>query len=230
MNYMWEALILAADQGLTKEDVRFTPARVANPYREVFFEDINSAVIGKTPIEVNAYYRFGTVLSSLLREEMDGYAEIRDVLFDILTHYLSELDLSSGLCRTEYYMRFLGEDVLVGLFGRANAERFGCFSRKERRLVMAELLRVYRVGTSMRLFAQLLRELYPNSIVYLDARDVRELLVYVGKKQTKALFGQLELLCDLFVPADYDVKLFWEYHFGLIGTPETMEIGQIMMY
>ena len=61
----------------------------------------------------------------------------------------------------------------------------------------------------------MLRELYPSSIVYLDARGVRELLAYIGKKQTEELTGQLKLLCDLFIPADYDVHLFWDMHFGI---------------
>jgi len=35
---------------------------------------------------------------------------------------------------------------------------------------------------------------------------------------------------DLFVPADYEVRLFWDKHFGLITVDETMEIGELVMY
>ena len=230
MNYMWEVLLSCEDYGLSKEDVRFIPSGVSNPYREVFFRDVNTAGLGGEPVEVNAFYRYGAIFGALLGEEMEELPEYREVLFDILAHCLSAVDLHAGMRRPDYYMRFLREDIEEAVFGRKNAERLNCFNRQEKRLLLAELLRVHRAGASMRLFAQFLRQIYPDSIVYLDARDVRELLVYVGKKQTKALLGQLELLCDLFIPVDYDVKLFWEYHFGLIGTPETMEIGQIMMY
>jgi hypothetical protein len=179
---------------------------------------------------VNAFYRFSHVFEALLSEDMDAYTELQETMFDVLMHYLAILDLRSGLCRAEYYMQFLIEDVESGLYGKRNAESLKSFCGRDKRLVAAELVRMYKTGPSMRLFARLLREIYPDSIVYLDARGVRELLVYVGEKQTDVLTDQMTLLCDLFIPADYSVKLFWEYHFGLINVLETMEIGQIMMY
>ncbi|MDR0491781.1 MAG: hypothetical protein LBH28_11110 [Oscillospiraceae bacterium] len=230
MNYMWEVLLQGEEQGLGREDIRFEPSRTANPYREVFFKDFNKPILTGGPIDVNAYYRYASVFGPLLDEGMDNHPELQSALFDILAHFLSELDLRSGLCQAEYYARFLREDIAAGLTGRDNAGRLGQFSRKQARLVAACWLRAHKVGTSMKLFAQLLRALYPNSIAYLDARGVRELLIYVGKIRTPELAAQLELLRDLFVPADYDVKLFWDMHFGLIDTEETMEIGNIMIY
>jgi hypothetical protein len=170
------------------------------------------------------------VFGPLLGDDMDAYPEIQATLFDVLAHYLSELDLRSGMCQAGYFAKFLREDLISGLAGSENAERFKHFDRKQARLVAAGWLRAHKVGTSMKLFAQLLQALYPSSITYLDSRDIRELLVYVGKKRTPALAAQLDLLRDLFVPADYDVKIFWDMHFGLMGTPETMEIGSIMIY
>jgi hypothetical protein len=218
MNYMWEVILQGQDQNIARKNIRFRPSKMANPYREVFFEDFNNAVLTDETVDVNAHYRYGAVFGELLSEDVDEYPELQAVLFDILAHYLTKLDLRSGLCRDEYYALFLSGDKL------------NCFDRREKHLVTAGLVRMYKLGTSMKLFSQLLRELYPQSIVYLDARGVRELLVYVGKKQTPQLTAQLEFLCDSFVPADYDVKIFWELHFGLIGTDETLEIGEIMLY
>lgn len=230
MNYMWETLLQAGEEGISRSDIRFKPSRIANPYREVFFRDFNKPVLDGEPVEVNAYYRYGAVFGSLLSEDIDEYPEFQSVLFDVIAHFLSEQDLRSGLCRGEYFAKFLREDVLDGSTGRANVKRLDCFSKKQSRLVLAGWLRTHMVGTSMKVFAQLLMALYQNSIVYLDARDVRELLIYVGRKKTPELTAQMELLRDLFIPADYDVKLFWEMHFGLIETEETMDIGDIMMY
>jgi hypothetical protein len=227
---MWEVLLKGAEQGLEKEAVRFAPSRAANPYREIFFKDFNKPVLTAEPIDVNVYYRYGPVFDSLLCEDMGEYPEFQSALFDVLAHYLSDLDLLSGLCQAEYYARFLLEDIAVGILGKENAERLKYFSGKEKRLMAAGLLRMYKTGTSMRMFAQLLRELYPNSIAYLDVRRMRDLLIYIGKKKTVKLQRQVELLCDMFIPADYEVKLFWDKHFGLIGADETMEIGQIMMF
>lgn len=173
---------------------------------------------------------YAAVFESLLEEDIDGHDELRSALFDILVHYLSELDLREGLCRAEYYAQFLREDIESGLFGTKNAAVLRFFSKSQERFVLAGLLRLYRVGPSMRLFAQLLRELYPGSIAYLNTCAGRELLIYIGKKKTAALAAQVDLLCDLFVPADYELRLFWDMHFGLIGVDETMEIGGMMMF
>jgi len=231
MNYMWEAVLRGYDQDIKSDDIRFRPARTANPYREVFFSDLNKNLITNEPIDVNIFYRYAAVFGALLYDNLDEFSELQNVLFDIVAHYLTELDLKQGLNRSEYYARFLREDIEAGLFGKDNIIKFQSFSRHEKKLVTAGLLRLYQVGMSMHLFAQLLRELYPRSIAYLDVvGEKRELLVYVGKKQAPILSGQLEFLCDMFVPADYQVRMFWNTHFGLIGTEETMGIGSIMMY
>ena len=194
------------------------------------FISFNKSILTKDPVDVNAYYRYGAVFGSLLNEDLEGYPEFQTELFNVIAHFLSELDLRSGLCQAEYFAKFLREDILKGFNGRENAEKFEKFSRKQACLVAAGWLRAHKVGTSMKLFAQLLRAIYQNSIVYLDVRGVRELLIYVGKKKTPVLTAQVELLRDLFVPADYDVKLFWDMHFGLIDTDETMGIDNIMIY
>ena len=230
MNYMWEVLLQGVLQGIEKDDIMFIPAGTANPYREVFFSDMNKSEITDEPIEANALYRYSGVFGPLLDESMDESNELRLKLFDILVHFLSELDLHGGLCRAEYYAGFLREDISNGLFGIKNAGALCHFSLAQERYLLAGLLRLYHTGTSMRLFAKLLREQYPGSITYLDVSRHRELLIYVGKKKTKSLEAQLELLCELFVPIDYDIKLFWDMHFGIIETLETMEIGSIMMY
>jgi hypothetical protein len=105
-----------------------------------------------------------------------------------------------------------------------------CFSTKQAQYVLNGLMRVYRVGTSVKLLAQLLRELYPNSITYFDSHKGCELLIYIGMKKTQRLAAQMDLICDLFIPADYEVKLFWDKHFGLISVDETMRIGEFVMY
>ena len=231
MNYMWHALLRGTWDGISKNDIHFIPTKVANPYREVFFSDVNKNEITKAEaIEVNALYRYASVFEQLINGALAEHEELRLKLFDILAHYISEMDLHEGLCHAVYYTKFLRGDIEHGLFGMKNAQAFEHFSSAQERIVLSGLLRTYQIGLSLKLFARLLRELYPNSIVYLDARDVREFLVYIGKKQTNELTEQVQLLCDLFIPADYDVHLFWDMHFGLIGVDETMEIGNFMMY
>jgi len=231
MNYMWQALINGMSEGVAKEDVHFVPAKIANPYRETFFSDVNKvSVTAEEPIEVNALYRYAAVFEALIDGRLVAHGELRDKLFDILAHYVSELDLREGLSRAVYYAKFLCEDIAGCVFGEKNAESLVHFSSMKQRHMLSGLLRAYQSGMPLKLFAKLLRELYPNSITYLDNNVRLEFLIYIGKKKTDELEAQVQLLCDMLIPADYNVILFWDMHFGLIGIDETMEIGQIMMY
>ena len=231
MNYMWQALLRGVAGGVAKEDIPFIPSKIANPYREVFFSDVNKTeVVAGEPIEVNALYRYASVFEALIDARLVDHDELRLKLFDILAHYISELDLREGYCRAVYYAKFLREDILGGVFGEENAQGIDFFSPSEQRHVLSGLTKAYQSGMSLKLFAKLLRELYPNSITYLGKKERAEFLVYIGKKKTKELEAQVKLICDMLVPADYDVILFWEMHFGIIGIDETMEIGEIMMY
>ena len=230
MNYMWEALLQGEEQGLAKEDIWFTPSQTADPYREVFFKDFNKSALTREAVDVNAYYRYGSVFGSLLSEDMDDWPGIRSALFNLLAHYLSELDLRSGLCRSEYYALFLREDIESGLFGPKYTDVLRSFPKSQERFVLSGLLRLYRVGPSLQLFAQLLRDLYPRSIVYFDTHGRREVLIYIGKKKTPVLERQVNALCDLFLAINLKIHIFWELHFGLIGVDETLEIGDIMIF
>ena len=230
MNYMWEALLQGEEQGIAKEDIWFTPARTANPYREVFFKDFNKSTLSGEPVDVNAYYRYGDILGLLLNEDIDCWPEIQSALFNLLAHYLSEMDLRSGLCRAEYYACFLREDIECGHFGPKYTEVLSSFPKAQERFVLFDLLKLYRVGPSLRVFAQLLRELYPRSIVYFDTCGRREILIYIGKAKNSVLEKQIDTLCDLFLPINLKIHIFWELHFGLIGVNETLEIGDVMIF
>jgi len=230
MNYMWEALLHGDFCGVSRDEIRFIPAKGTNPYRELIPNYVNVKPNVNLPIEVNALYRYAQILESLIDASISGRVEFRSELFNMIAHFLSDLDLREGLCHTEYHAKFLRTCILEGLFSSKNAEAIGQFSTQQRRLVLTSLLKRYTAGTSTQLFAKLLRNLYPNSITYFDSYRKRELLIFIGKKRTEKLALQASLLCDIFVPIDYEVKMFWDMHFGLIGIDETMEIGQIMMY
>lgn len=38
---------------------------------------------------------------------------------------------------------------------------------------------------------------------------------------------RLSLLTDMFLDIRYQTEIFYEYHFGIIGVNETMQIGRI---
>ena len=57
-----------------------------------------------------------------------------------------------------------------------------------------------------------------------------QVLVYIGQKETEKERERVEFLRDMFLPVHYQVYLFWEHHFGIIGVEETMELDEMVLF
>lgn len=229
MTYLWEVLLKADEQDFPRERIRFTQTKTPAPYMEVAYDELNRRHVDEAPVEINAYYRFSAIFDHIL-DGIEEYPEFRDYLYDILVHYVAEINMREGLCNNEYYGLFLREDVKSGRFGRQFKEVFRTFARHQIRFLVESMVRLYGLGPSVTLFRTVIRQLYPKSIIYLDAVERRELLVYIGRKETLELRKQVEFLLALFVPFDYIVHLFWDMHFGIFGINETLELDDFMVY
>ena len=51
-----------------------------------------------------------------------------------------------------------------------------------------------------------------------------------AKAPQQELARRRELITRLFLDIRYQAEIFYEYHFGIIGVEETMEIGGIAIY
>jgi len=229
LTYIWELLLKADEQDFTRENIRFKQVSTPTPYMEVAYEELNRQDLDEAPVEVNAYYRFSAIFDNVI-DGLVGYPEFQDCLYDILMHYTAEINLREGLCKSEYHGLFLREDVVAGKFGRQFSEVFQTFERRQVRFVIECMVRLYKLGPSVTLFRSVTRQIYPRSIIYLDAVQRRELLIYIGKKETPQLKKQVDFLLSLFVPFDYITHVFWDMHFGIVGVNETLELDEFVVY
>lgn len=75
--------------------------------------------------------------------------------------------------------------------------------RRLRRLI----LKLYQCGSSIYPFKEVMRCMYPDSLVYDSNETVRQVLIYVGRKESAKKREWLELLQDMFLPLNYEVHL-----------------------
>ncbi|CAM5263560.1 Iron-dependent peroxidase OS=Lysinibacillus sphaericus OX=1421 GN=LS41612_08705 PE=4 SV=1 [Lysinibacillus sphaericus] len=64
----------------------------------------------------------------------------------------------------------------------------------------------------------------------LDQEEHDELLLYIAQKKTERNDSKVQLIQELFLPVSFHMEVYWEYHFGIIGTEETMKLDQIALY
>lgn len=141
-----------------------------------------------------------------------------------------QLDLRQGMSRQEYMLSFLLKDILRGVCGSEAAEAVRYFPKEKLRQLLRLILKLYHCGSSIYLFKEVMRYLYPDSLVYASNEEVRELLIYIGTKETEEERKKLEFLQGIFLPVNYRVFLFWEHHFGIIDIDETMEPDEMVLF
>lgn len=230
MNYLWEVMLMANAQGIPREHIRFLAAKDYSAYMEVSHLFLNQEQVEEgCQIQVNPYYRFYDIFKELYQPEMREWLSLRESLTNLILHVLAGNDRLSGMTREEYCKKLLYEDLKRGAFGGAAAEAISFFHHQEREILLSGLLRQYQTGSSLDLFNDMVEELIPQHIIYRSNKNAYEILVYVGVKKEKKIAGKMNFLVKMFVDLPYQVDIYYEYHFGILGVEETMKLDEIAL-
>lgn len=230
MNYVWEAALAADRTGILRETMRYVPVRNGSPYAEVVLENLNISNLEQPEVEVNPLYRFAKVFSSVFDLNREGYEKTRYIFFDIFIQYLVKLDLRQGLSRQEYILRFFLQDMLNGICGETAAQVVNELEKDMIRPLLEQIRKLYYCGSSIYLFRQVMRRLYPDSLVYASNDTQGQILVYAGVKEKEKDQKRLIFLQEMFLPVNYRVHLFWDHHFGIVDVDETMILEEMMLF
>jgi len=230
MNYIWEALLKADKQKIHRRKVKFIKSEICSPYMEIACEDLNATLLPENNmVEVNECYRFYEIFKDLFNINIEESKELREVLLDILLHYLGELDLKKGLCKIEFYKSFLLKDILNKVFGEKLAKNINCFEKEECDALLNGLITLYKTGVSLQLFNKILRKVFKNSIVYSNKEKPKNMYIYLGETETEELKNKIDAIVDTFLSIDMNALIFWNEHFGILGLDNTMKNDEIVM-
>jgi hypothetical protein len=236
VNFIWDIVLQAEAQGLGKADLLFRQAKDYSPYCEQAFPCINQSWLDGTTVEINALYRFSHIFQELLHPELLARPENRDLaecaacFFDVVMHLLSEIDLKHGLTKRECFVRQLRRELLDGVYGREAAAAAAVMDRKLQFCLTNELLTQIQTGSSLRIFRRAVRITFAGSLIYQSNYNGKELLLYLGEKETKEKAQIIKFLLDLFLPFGFSARLFWEHHFGIIGVDAVMQPDAIALF
>lgn len=230
MNYIWAAALAADRSGIPRENLCFIPVRDGSPYTELVLENINQVELNDVRVEVNPLYRFSKEFSAILDINLQDYEKTRKAMFNTFMHYMVQLDLRQGLSRQEYALRFLLRDLLSGICGSQAIQVIENFDQTKLHRLLHLVYKLYQCGSSVYLFREVMRCQYPDSLSYVNNESVRQILIYVGMRETESERENLGFLVDMFLPVNYEVFVFWDGHFGIIGIDETMELDEMVLF
>lgn len=233
MRYLWEALLAAKEEQIPAERLRFVHVPSGSGYMELSLPCLNQAWLeddGQAQavrIEVNTYYRFYDVFYGMFPPDPQDFPALRESLTNLSLHMLAENDVRRGMTREDYHKRLLAKEILAGGFGETARAVFQDMDREEQELLLGGWLVSFRAGSALPVFLDMVHGLVADSIVYHSNGYPDEVLIYTGLRQERKLERRIRFLADTFLDIRYHVEIFYEYHFGIIGVEETMQIGGI---
>lgn len=233
MRYLWEVLLAAQEEGITEEKLRFVHAPLGSGYMELSLPCLNQTWVeedketGEVSLGVNTYYRFYDIFYNMFPPDAAEFPALRESLTNLSLHMLARNDIRRGLTKEDYHKRLLAKEILDGGFGDMARRVFLDMSRQEQELLLGGWLNSFRVGSALPVFLDMIYGLVADSIVYHNNECPDEVLVYTGLRKERNLEQRIQFLIDTFLDIRYHVEIFYEYHFGIIGVEETMQIDEI---
>lgn len=227
MNYIWEMVIKAKQNNLKSSELFFKQGNDISPWYEQSFSSLNQKEIENTNIEINSFYRFNDLFSKFLHEGFLENIEFKEKFFDLVIHFLSEIDLSKGISKESIYLLQLEEEIDVGVFGKEIEKNFKAFNKNEKDKILPILLTQLKLGSSMYNFRNALKSIYPDVLLYQMKEEPNRMLIYLGIKKDGKQIKKINFIIDMFLPIGYKTRIFWEKHFGVGAVEATLHLDEI---
>lgn len=229
MNYLWDAAIRARQAGVPMRDISFIFDEQFGPYRELGFADINARDAGPV-IPVNPYYRFYDIFKTMFDPDNGEDREVRDAVFDIAMHFLTEIDCRRGMCKKSFYRRFAAEDIARGALGEHSRNIFAGLPPAEKRIITDNVVTLYAGGDAIALFNDTLKNIFNTVVVYVNNEAADELLIFISGAAREADTATVTWITELFLPLGLRASVYWNEHVGIMGVDRTMAVGRTALY
>ncbi|MEK5332338.1 iron-dependent peroxidase [Lysinibacillus sp. FSL W8-0992] len=229
MNYIWDLLIKAEDEGLSKKDIYFYLAETYSPYMELSLPLLNAQFV-EQHVDVNPYYRYFGIFNNLFHPDNRKDIAFREYFLDIVLHFLAEIDRMQGMNTKEFYIRFILRDIEANVFGNEVRHNIHAFSKKEKEIVVLNMLKLYQTGEEIYLLKDTFKRLFKGCLIYIKSEEQDELLIYISQKKSQQNEQKVQLIQEIFLPIGFQLEVFWQYHFGIIDAEQTMQLDRIALY
>ena len=208
-----------------KEKVRYQQAKVYSPYCEASKNSIKEER-GITYLSVNGFYRYSAIMEPLfakrgVSEEHKGW------LYDIYMHYLTILEWRRGINCQEYEINKVRKELEAGKYGESIAETYELLPREDKYYIAHMLYQQQKTRESIIKFSDVLVAVLNNGIVYKNQNQEKQELFYINSKENIKENKIIDMICELFLPLGYELRVFRETHFGVFGEEQTMRIDEI---
>ena len=127
-----------------------------------------------------------------------------------------------------FYEQVLRKELEGGYFGDSAKKIFSTLTNNEQNLILRALkLQELSKGRQL-MFRLAAQSLFPKAKIYFNEG---KFLMYLPEVKTETALNKIELLKILFMDvSNNDIDLYFERHFGIFGTPQTMLLDEMILY
>lgn len=222
MEKIWEYL------GEHLEDVEFRQIMEFSPYCEMEADCLSQKEQQKKLLKLNSFYRYEDIFYPLFSRE-DLSQEAKSWLFDAMFHYLICLEFGQGCNGCEIRIHREEELLLSNVYGERMAEWCTNLTKRHRYLLGFYLERQRDSGASIHIFASAVTSLL-SCVVYKNLVEPKTLIVYFSESRGKEQEEAMTCLETLFLPLDYNARMVYQEHLGILGEENTMMIEEITIF
>ncbi len=230
MNFLWDIAIRAMQQGKKESELFFCQAKDYSPFYEQSFPCLNEKKVENNEVELNLLFRFAYIFQYILARQEEDMQDFRKYFVDAALHVILHTDLHHGLTRKEIFIRKLLEELESGIFWEKGAAEIQLIEPEKRSRIAALAYGQMQTGSSLMTFRKGLLILFPDAVLYQMRAERKKLLLYLECDKSQENERKLQFIQDMFLPVSYQLRVFWKYHFGIIGVDAAMKTDEIAIY
>lgn len=213
--YLWEAV-----QKQIKENKRI-PLKIMDNLCTIYelnkFSEVDVSKRFKN--EFASYIRHKvTVLEEVGKIEEKKYEEIENEMLFIL----GKLDFLRGINKKTIMEKFILEKIF-------QEKDMSFLTENEKKYIVRGYYKISKTLDNTSVFLEVLKNFFPYSYIY-NYKETNEILIYLSVEKNEINLKKIQLIIDIFLDITILTRLFWRYHFGIIGNEETMKLNQIEIF
>lgn len=231
---LWNIVYEIKRLNIDPKFIKFTNSEEISPYMELNFENMNYVYFKENEvntIEVNPYFRYFEIFFRMFDENSNDLGNLRGILFNSMCHFLGELELRKGLTREDYYLDIMAKQIINDYFSEEFKNGFyKYFNKEEQTSLYYLILNMYRDGNCLEHFCNSISKIFKKSTIYDYTYEMEDLIIYIPNPETENNLKKYELLKTLFLPIKLSVRVFWKYHFIILGDSQLSIIGSTVLF
>ncbi|MCL2151753.1 MAG: hypothetical protein FWH57_02160 [Oscillospiraceae bacterium] len=197
--------------------LEYLPIALYDPDNNVKLEDKLARV------DVNPYHRFTSIFTNILHPDRHDHNDL--IVCDIMTHMLAHIDRICGMCRHDFRILIVINEIEKGCYGDSR-EVFSLFSTLEKRALAEGLIMLYNTYNSLRSLDTLFNVILTDFEVRL--RDNVEVVFYNPYGFDEREDKMLKFIIKLFLPIDFPYVIHWQYTYGSVDCDESMMLERFV--